>query len=88
MTIKGFFNEKKKSLLLVGFLALLVQLGWSWGEVCRGPGLAWGQSILSHSVTVYNECELGSHGAPGGPAGLTMKEGSGSKAFPKIKMEN
>lgn len=85
MTIKGFFNEKKNHFYWFGFLAFLVQLGWSWGEVCRCPGLAWGQSILSHSVTVYNECELGSNGAPGGPAGLTVKEGGGSKAFRKIK---
>lgn len=45
-----------------------------------------GTKGLSHSVTLYSECELGFNGVPC-PAGLMVKKWGGSKAFPKIIKE-
>lgn len=45
---KGFFLMKKNYFYWLGFLALLVQLSWDWGEVfcCQGP--VWGQRVGGH----------------------------------------
>lgn len=45
MTIKGFFLMKKNYFYWLGFLALLVQLSWDWGEVCGCQGPVWGQRV-------------------------------------------
>lgn len=56
--------KKKNHFYWLGFLALLVWPGWSWGAVrrCRAR---LGQRVLSHRVTMNSECELGSDGVPG-----------------------
>ena len=55
---------KKNHFYWLGFLVLLVQLGWSWEEVWSYQGPTWEPSVLSHSVTIYSERALGLNGGP------------------------